>query len=145
MLVTRIFSSLHSVFHCIKERNHQFGDFNLSSANAFNLVQSKNLSIDKELIYCLWMLWILSGWNLLVHGKELTKVDSSCIIICRCFKGQTATFCLHWSWCKFVRGNSYTHTQPRTQASRDRQNHRQRHLHSDTQTDITVSLLICKC
>ena len=50
MLVASIFSFSHSVFYYVKERNHQSSNlFNLSSANAFNLVKSKILLFGKEL------------------------------------------------------------------------------------------------
>ena len=53
MLVTSIFSFSHSVFNHIKENKEKeiiiLNSFNLSSANSFNLDQSKILSFDKEL------------------------------------------------------------------------------------------------
>ena len=50
LLVTSIFSVSHNVFHPIKDQNHLFKYFILSSANAFNLDRSKILLFGKELI-----------------------------------------------------------------------------------------------
>ena len=49
MLVTSIFSFSHNVFYPSKTNFNFSATFNLSSANAFNLDQSKNLSFGKEL------------------------------------------------------------------------------------------------
>ena len=52
MLVTSIFSFSHSLFCSIKEKNYHFvilATFNMLSANAFNLVMSKNLSFGEGL------------------------------------------------------------------------------------------------
>ena len=49
MLVTSIFSFSLNVLYPTKERNNHLSAFNLSSANAFNLVQSKILLFGKEI------------------------------------------------------------------------------------------------
>ena len=51
MLVISIFSFSHNVFFCIKEKKIDiFAMINLSSSNAFNLVESKILLFWKGLI-----------------------------------------------------------------------------------------------
>ena len=50
MLVTSIFSISNNVFNAIKDKIIILDNFILSSANAFNLVQSRILSFGKELI-----------------------------------------------------------------------------------------------
>ena len=52
MMVASIFSSFHNVtivLYPVKDRNHHFTALILSSANAFNLVETKILSFGKEL------------------------------------------------------------------------------------------------
>ena len=49
MLVTSIFSFSHNLFYYTLKKIQFFAKFNLSSANAFSLDQSKKLSFGKEL------------------------------------------------------------------------------------------------
>ena len=49
MLVTSIFFYSHNVFYLIQNKFAIWITFNLSSANAFNLDQSNNLTSGKEL------------------------------------------------------------------------------------------------
>ena len=50
MLVTNIFSFSHNLFYPSQNKFQFLAEFNLSSANAFNLEQSKNLSFGKDLM-----------------------------------------------------------------------------------------------
>ena len=49
IVATSIFCFSHNVFNPSNDKNHRFSLFILSSANAFNLGQSRILSFGKEL------------------------------------------------------------------------------------------------
>ena len=53
MLVTSIFCYSHKVFHCIKDEKNILATIYVSSPNALNFIQIKNLFFSNERIICL--------------------------------------------------------------------------------------------
>ena len=74
MLVTSIFSFSNNVFYPSQNKFQFSAKFNLSSANAFNLDQSKNLSLGKELMHLQTVLTHAFADNLLhvIDNKKLS-------------------------------------------------------------------------
>ena len=83
-LIMSNFSFFHSVFNSITKRKCHFKKFNLSSANAINLDQSKNLSFGKGLTRSLAKGLDCPGLPMLIR-------------LCRCIRPP-----FHKAWCIYL-------------------------------------------
>ena len=70
MQVTSIFFFSHNVFYPSQNKFQFFSKIYLSSANAFNSDQSKNLSLGKRVNICLANAFNLDQTKTLLFGKE---------------------------------------------------------------------------